>query len=350
MNLKRKLISTGVFLLLFTLAYIFVFKDYSITEFQETMRKCDGLYIFIAIGCVGLWVFFEAYFFKFIFKKLGYSISWYQSIGYVFTETYFSAITPSSTGGQPVQMVEMNKDKIPYKISSIVVMINTLLYKIALLVIVVLGFIFFYPQIKELTPTFRGFTLLGFIITSLLVFLLLALLFSKKFIKKLVNFGYNILWKLKIKKKTSDSDDKIEASINEYKRAAEYIKKDKKVMAQSFMIIFLQRLSLLLVNFFIYKSFHITGISLFYAITIQAFLTIAADFIPVPGGVIISEALLLETNQVLGITSIAKGATLIFRNISFYFLVFVSIVYYMIFHYAKRKPAEKIKEEEKETS
>ena len=120
-------------------------------------------------------------------------------------------------------------------------------------------------------------------------------------------------------------------------------------MAQSFAIIFLQRLSLLLVNFFIYKSFHITGISFFYAITIQAFLTIAADFIPVPGGVIISEALLLETNQVLGITSIAKGATLIFRNISFYFLVFVSIIYYMIFHYAKRKPAVKIKNEEKET-
>ena len=141
MNLKRKLISTGIFLLLFAMAYIFVFKDYSITEFRDTMSKCDLLYIIIAMGCVVLWVFFEAYFFKFIFKKLNYSISWYQAIGYVFTETYFSAITPSSTGGQPVQMVEMNKDKIPYKISSIVVMINTLLYKIALLVIVVLGFI-----------------------------------------------------------------------------------------------------------------------------------------------------------------------------------------------------------------
>lgn len=350
MNLKKKIISTAVFILLFILAYVFVFKDYSLTEFQETMSKCNRWYLLVAMLCVGLWVFFEALYFKFIFKKLNYRISWYQAIGYVFTETYFSAITPSSTGGQPVQMIEMNKDKIPYRISSIVVLLNTILYKVALLLIVIIGYIVFFDQVQLLTPSFRGFTILGFIITLLLVALLIALVFSKKFIIKLANFGYSILWKLKIKKKDEESEKKVEASLEEYKEVAKYIKKDKKVLFQSFAIIFLQRLSLLLVNFFIYKSFDVSGISLFFAITIQAFLTIAADFIPVPGGVIISEALLLETNQVLGITSIAKGATLVFRNISFYFLVLVSLVYYMIFHYVKRSKAEpidksKVKEE-----
>ena len=349
MNIKRKLISTAIFILLFFLAYYFVFRDYSITEFQQTLSKCNGLYIVVAMLCVGLWVFLEAYFFKYIFRKLKYKISWHQAIGYVFTETYFSAITPSSTGGQPVQMVEMNKDKIPYRISSIVVIVNTLLYKIALLVIVLLGFFIFYSDIKTLTPAFRGFALLGFIITSLLVALFLCLLFSKKFIMKLVNFGYGILWKLRIKKKDDESQKKLEASIDEYRNVARYIKKDKKTVVKSFLIIFGQRLSLLLVNYFIYKSFNINNISVLFAITIQAYLTIAADFIPVPGGVIISEALLIETNVVLGITDIAKGATLVFRNISFYFLVLVSLVYYMIFHYAKRKPAEKIEEEIKET-
>ena len=350
MNLKKKIISTSVFILLFILAYIFVFKDYSLTEFQETMSKCNGWYLLVAMLCVVSWVFFEALYFKYILRKLNYRISWYQAIGYVFTETYFSAITPSSTGGQPVQMIEMNKDKIPYRVSSIVVILNTILYKVALLLIVLVGYIFYFNQIQDLTPSFRGFTLLGVIITSLLVALLMALIFSKKFIVKLANFGYSILWKLHIKKKDDNSEKKVEASLEEYREVSRYIKSDKKVLFKSFGIIFMQRLSLLLVNFFIYKAFNVSGISLFYAVTIQAFLTIAADFIPVPGGVIISEALLIETNEVLGITSIAKGATLVFRNISFYFLVIVSLVYYMIFHYVKRKRAEiidktKIKEE-----
>jgi uncharacterized membrane protein YbhN (UPF0104 family) len=54
----------------------------------------------------------------------------------------------------------------------------------------------------------------------------------------------------------------------------------------------------------------------------------------------------METNEVLGITSIAKGATLIFRNISFYFLIIVALIYYVIFRTLKRKPAIKLEKEE----
>jgi uncharacterized membrane protein YbhN (UPF0104 family) len=95
-----------------------------------------------------------------------------------------------------------------------------------------------------------------------------------------------------------------------------------------------------------WKLRNVKDISLLFAVTIQAFLTIATDFIPIPGAVIISEALIMETNSVLGITSIAKGATLIFRNISFYLLVMVSLAYYLLFRISKRKPAVKIKQEE----
>ena len=342
MNLKKKISSTAIFILLFIAAYIFVFKDYSINSFRETLNNCDKLYLIFAIGCVVLWAFFESLFFKFIFKKMNYKINWYQAFGYVFTETYFSAITPSSTGGQPVQMVEMNRDNIPYRISSIVILINTLLYKVAILLIVLIGFIAFYKEINVLTPTFKICAAIGFTITSSLVVLVLCLMFSKNFIVRLVNFVYRILWKLKIKKKTEDSDKKLEESINEYRAAANYIKNDKKVMLQSFIIIFLQRLSMFSIYFFIYKSFHIGSISLLFAVTIQAFLTMATDFIPIPGAVIISEALIMETNEVLGITSIAKGATLIFRNISFYFLVIIALIYYVVFRSIKRKPAIKI--------
>ena len=346
MNLKKKVISTLVFIILFIAAYIFIFKDYSINTFRDNLNNCNKLYLLCAVGCVALWAFFESLFFKFIFKKMNYKISWYQAIGYVFTETYFSAITPSSTGGQPVQMVEMNRDKIPYRISSIVILINTLLYKIAILLIVAIGFIVFYKEINILTPTFKICTAIGFTITTFLVILVLCLMFSKNFIVKLMHFIYRILWKLKIKKKKPDSEEKLENSIKEYHAAANYIKIDKKIIIQSFILIFLQRLSMFSIYFFIYKSFYMKDISLLFAVTIQAFLTMATDFIPIPGAVIISEALIMETNEVLGITSIAKGATLIFRNISFYFLIIVALIYYVIFRTLKRKPAIKLEKEE----
>lgn len=339
MNLKKKIISTIIFVLLFILSYVFVFKNYSITEFINTIKTCRYEFILIAIGCVFLWVLFEAIYFKIIFKNLNYKISWFQAFGYVFTEFYFSAITPSSTGGQPVQMIEMRKDKIPYRISSIVVLVNTMFYKLALLLIVTLGFIVYHNKISSFSSLFKSFSIYGYIITLIIVLFFLVLIFSNKIITKLVNIFYKLLDKLKIKKTDSDKLDK---SIEEYKEAAKYIRKNYKVLFITFIVIFMQRLSLLMVNYFIYKAFNIDNISIFFAITIQAFLTIAADFIPLPGGVIVSEALLIEINNILQISSISKGITLIFRNISFYLLVVVSLLYYIIFHYSKRKEAQKI--------
>lgn len=342
MNFKKKIISTIIFVLLFILAYLFVFKNYSITEFLNTIKNCRYEYIIIAIICVFFWVFFEALFFKIIFKKLNYKISWYQAFGYVFTEFYFSAITPSSTGGQPVQMIEMRKDKIPYRISSIIVLINTMFYKLSLILIVTVGFIVYHDKIKDFSSLFKGFSIFGYIITLAIALFFLILIFSNKIITKLVNWFYKLLDKLKIRKNDSEKQKKLDASIEEYKEAAKYIRKNYKVMFITFIVIFLQRTSLLMVNYFIYKAFNIDSISICFALTIQAFLTIAADFIPLPGGVIVSEALLIEINNILQISSISKSITLVFRNINFYLLVLVSLIYYIIFHYSKRKEAQKI--------
>ena len=341
MKLKKNLISTGIFLLLLFLAYYFVFRDYSMSQFIETLKGCKTGFFIDAILCVCAFVFFEALFFKVIFKKLGYKISWYKSLGYVFTEIYFSAITPSSTGGQPIQMIEMSKDKIPYRVSSIVVFINTLFYKLALLLIVIIGFLVFYNEISNFSNVFKIAAIFGFIMTLALILFFTFLIFSKKVMKWLLKF----IIKVSGIRKSVDKEkltERYKLALDEYSQVAKYIKGNKKTLVITFIIIFMQRLSLLLVSYFVYKSFNVEGISLFYAITIQALLTIAADFIPLPGGVIISEGLFIEVNKILGITAISSGVTIVFRAISFYALVLVSLLYFVVFHFVKRKPAEKI--------
>ena len=341
MKLKRNLISTGIFLLLLFLAYYFVFRNYSLNEFFETLKGCRPGFFLDAILCVCGFVFFEALFFKVIFKKLGYKISWYKSLGYVFTEIYFSAITPSSTGGQPIQMIEMSKDKIPYRVSSIVVFINTLFYKMALLLIVIIGFLVFFDEVMNFSNVFKITAILGFILTLALVLFFIFLIFSKKVMKGVLKLIIKVSGLRKSVNK-EELTERYRVALDEYSEVAKYIKGNKKTLLITFIIIFMQRLSLLLVSFFVYKSFNVEGISLFYAITIQALLTIAADFIPLPGGVIISEGLFIEVNKILNISSIASGVTIVFRAISFYALVLVSLLYFLVFHFVKRKPAEKI--------
>ena len=55
---------------------------------------------------------------------------------YSFVGFFFSCITPSATGGQPAQIYYMKKDKLSIPVSTLVLMIVTITYK---LVLVVLG-------------------------------------------------------------------------------------------------------------------------------------------------------------------------------------------------------------------
>jgi hypothetical protein len=302
------------------------------------------MYLVFGLLCMGLWVFFEGLFLKTIFRKLNYKISWYQALGYVFTESYFSLVTPGSSGGQPIQMYEMGRDKIPYRTSSIVVFINTMFYKLSLIIIVILSFVFCFKDFLNFSPIFKIMILIGFIVNLLIITAFLLLVYTKKLIRGITNIITKFLVKFKFIKNIDEFNNRLNESVEDYLKTASYIRNHKRVLIETFSIVFFQRLSILMVFYFVTKAFGVSSYSLLYAISIQAFLTIAMDSIPIPGGVIIGEGLIMEANEALKIVKYSKDITLIFRGISVYLLVIIALIYYIIFHYKKRSHAIYIKE------
>ena len=71
---------------------------------------------------------FEALALKVLCKTFGYKISFRKSLVYSSSDIYFSAITPSATGGQPASAYFMMKDKIPGAATTIILLVNLTLY------------------------------------------------------------------------------------------------------------------------------------------------------------------------------------------------------------------------------
>ena len=344
MKNKKNIIFTVVFIILIFFAYYFVFKDYSIKKFVHAFYECKHIYLILGIFCMGLWVFFESLFLKIMFKKLNYDISWYHAIGYVFTEAYFSLITPGSSGGQPVQMYEMGRDKIPYRTSSIVVFVNTMFYKLSLAIIGIFSFILYFNKFFYFSSIFKVMVLIGFIVNLFIVISFLLLIYTKSLIRKITKLISSILVKLRFIKNIDEFNSKLNECVEDYLKTAGYIRTHKKLLLETFLIIFFQRVSILMVFYFVTRAFGISSYSLLYAIAVQTFLTIAMDSIPIPGGVIVGEGLILEVGEALDMVKYSKDIALIFRSISVYLLVIVAFLYYIIFHYKKRKKAMFIKE------
>ena len=155
MRKKKYVLSFILFIVLFLITYLWIFKYYDVNMLIKSLRLCNLKYILLAVLSILMFPLFEALFLISISKDMGIKMSLYKALGYVFTEIYFSGITPSSMGGQPIQMYEMKRDGINYYESSIIVLLNTIIYKFTLVFLLILSLIFYGKLIFNFSSVFN---------------------------------------------------------------------------------------------------------------------------------------------------------------------------------------------------
>lgn len=340
--MKKYVLSAILFIVLIILTYVFVLKGCDFNLLIESIKNTNPFFIFLTILCVFGYVFFGSLFLKRILWYFGSKVSFYHTFGYIFTEIYFSAITPSNMGGQPVQMIEMKKDKISYQSSSVLVLFNTMMNRIVLIFIATIFFIIFNKEIFNINPFYNWVVILGYITTILVILLFAALIYSKKIANLLLKLSNYLIDHLKLIKNKDKLKNKLAKSLKEYQSCSKITKEKPKLVMESFIILFLQRISLLLASYTVYKAFGLNEYGILLIMAFQVCVTLGSDLMPTPGGVMINEGLLLSVNNMLYGESLALSGMLLLRSFNFYFLVIISALLYFVFHYIKRKPASDI--------
>ena len=321
---KKYLFSIIFFVVLLLLTFYLLFSNHDIDDVIKNLKNISLKYIFIGVGLILVYLGTESLYIKHILKSLKCKISLLQGFIYSCIEFYFSAITPSSTGGQPAQMYYMAKDGIPFTKSSVTLLLNTITFKLVLLL---LGFfaIIFYPNlIFENSILFTVIFIFGIVVNLIVIVLCLMLMYSKKWIKSIVMFCINLGYKLKIIK---DKDAKIlsfNTALDEYQEGAKYIKEHISVTIYVCLITLIQRLAMFSIAYIVYKTFGLTGYSYIELVVMQLSVAIAIDSLPLPGGMGASEAMLLLLYKKYFGADIAMSAMLVTRGLSYYLCLIIS--------------------------
>ena len=87
-----------------------------------------------------------------------------RGIVYSAVDIYFSAITPSATGGQPASAMCMMQDGIPGAVTTIVLLLNLTLYTIAIIVIGAVCFIFNFDMFRHFSIWSKYMILIGCVV------------------------------------------------------------------------------------------------------------------------------------------------------------------------------------------
>lgn len=329
---KKYIFSIVFFILLLVATFYLLFSNNDINDVIATLKNIPLTHIGIAIGLVLTYLIIEAVYIKITMNSLNCKFSLWQGFISACTEFYFSAITPSSTGGQPAQAYYMHKDGIPYTKSTIALLVNTITFKIIIILMGIITMIFFPSLVFNNGTLFAVLFLVGIIGNFLLIMLCLMLMYSKRWIETIAMFFIKLGAKLRIIKNKDAAIEKFNTSIHEYQESAKYIKEHLGIAVKVCILTILQRLALFSISFVVYDAFGLSGYSFIELIVLQIGIALAIDSVPLPGGVGVGEAMmLLIYNKIFG-EHIAVSAMLLNRGISYYFCLILSSIFVLINH------------------
>lgn len=346
---KKNLLNALFLIALLTATIWMVFRD---QDFDEILRILSGIApVFLIVGFVLVIVYVcsESVIIKYLLATVHIKVPLFNCIRYSFVGFFYSCITPSATGGQPMQIYYMRKQNIDIPTATIILMLVTIEYKFVLVFIGLAVVIFGQGLIQTLTSDVQFFLYLGIALNVFCVSFMSLLVFLPGTAKFLIMKGFALLKKLHLMKEKSNRTERLENSMETYKGASKFLKENKLAIFHTTLISFIQRFFLFSITYLVYRSFGLSTETYMTITILQSIISISVDMLPLPGGMGISEGLYKRIfTPIFGSSSLMTASMLVSRGFSYYVLVIVSSIVSFITHFTVTDERQKINEEKKE--
>ena len=295
---KKKWIWPLVSLLLAVLSVSAVLSqlgEMPLKQFWETVREADSRWLTAAAVCGALFLILEGEAIRCILRGAGYPVRFASGLLYSASDIYFSAITPSATGGQPASALFMHRGGIPAGVVTAALLVNLLMYTLSIVLLGLAASVFDFRLIYGFSAVSKLLILIGFaVLLGLTAFFFILLGRGEK----VFVFG-------------------------------------------AFFLNFLQRVSRIAVPMFTYMALGGIGRLAPRVFASQCFVTIGYNCVPVPGGMGVADYLMVDGFSDLMAFDDAIHLEVLSRSISFYICVAVSGVIVLIGSLIQRKRRRK---------
>ncbi|MCI9083389.1 MAG: flippase-like domain-containing protein [Lachnospiraceae bacterium] len=321
---RKNIISAVIFILLAALTFNAIFKGNDMSAVVSAMSTLHPAYFTAAMATAFFFVSAEGFMISYLLRSLNYKTSTATCVKYSFVGFFFSGITPSATGGQPMQLYYMNKEGHKVSDSTVVLMTVAVIYKLVLVVMGVGILIFCYKPLADYLKGYLYLYYLGLFLNTLLVVVLLFIMISPKCFKGIVIGGEKLLKKFRILKKSKRRTEKLIDMADQYHEAVLFFLKNKGKIVTVFIFTVIQRCSVFFLTWLIYKGMGLEGSTAFTVMSLQASIYIAVDMLPLPGAQGITEIMYKTAFSQIFPGACLTASMCITRGLNFYLVLIAS--------------------------
>ena len=337
MNSKlKKILCNGAFLLLcIGVSVYFVLSGEDFGALVSYIRSSSQVFWIAGFALVIAFILCESVTIFYLLRAFGDAPQLSHCFLYSFVGFFFSLVTPTASGGQPMQLVFMKRDGLSLTRCVIALLIVTIAYKSVLILVGILVLFACPPYIAPLLEPAMGWIYLGIVLNVICVGAMLALVLAPSVAKTIVFTALRIARKFVAAERVDRWQAHLTQSLENYKEASRFVREHRIVTLNVMLITIVQRFLLFGVTYVVLLSFDVSNLSLLDATLLQGSISLSADMLPLPGGLGISEHLYNVMFQPI-CGQLTAPTLVISRGLSFYAqllvcAVFSAVAYLVVF-------------------
>ena len=313
----------------------------SVRDIAHTAACADKPWFFMGVISSVFYIVFEAFALCSILKGAGFKPKFKNGFLYSTADIYFSAITPSATGGQPACAYFMLRDRISGGVITAVLMLNVMMYTLSIVALGLISVIVRPNSFAQFSIPSKllivGGATVQLILTAFFVVVLRKGDYIFNFLKRMISF----LGRKKIIRNTKKPIAKLKKAQADYTACSQLFSGNYRLLFKAFIWNLLQRLSQILVSVLLFISMggdHALSADIFAK---QCLITIGYNFVPLPGAMGVADYLMLNGFSGLMDHDMAFHLEMLSRGMTFYICVSLSGIITLLGYIVKRRRRRK---------
>ncbi len=347
MSLKKKIFWSLFSLLLAGLSIWAVLsqsKKWSIENAIDSLARANKFWLAMAVLCTVLFVTMEGLALSSILKRIGCRRPLARNMLYSTADIYFSAITPSATGGQPASAYFMVKDGIPAGTAAVALLANLILYTLSLVTLGLFAILFHFPLMWKMKLISRVLIGAGFLVQVALTILFFALLSKGAIVFGALERFLRLLHRLHLLHRLEPRLEKLRTAQVDFDACARSMRQTPGIFFAAFGWNLAQRAAQLAVPMCVYLSLGGMPRRAGMLFASQCLVALGYSAVPIPGAMGVADFLMLDAfSSFIGLDD-AFRLEMLSRGLSFYICVAVSgvvtLIGYLLLRKKKRKERE----------
>lgn len=315
---------------------IFVLSMNDIGEIFAVLSGADPRYIAVAVLLVLVYLALYPLNLCFLAKAKGISTSFRDVYLIGVTEHFFNGITPFATGGQPFQAYALAKKKTTLADATGLLIMNFLIFMTVTNTYALLSLIYAKDFIRSAGMAVIAAVGFG---ANFLVLICTVLLGTCDWVRRLVVFAMRLLSRIRPLRPFLESRIAAFSEYTENTQAAfRALRRDKRTFALCYLTRALAMFVYYAITFFIMRALHVeVGFAqICFVVLGSAFAVTTVVFVPTPGasgGIEFAFSSIFAALALGADASVSYGGMLLWRLITYYFTIFISMLSYFLFEW-----------------